>query len=190
MQIHEMKNNRIKRIIKGATLVVAWFSLSPLLLILDGMWKLLPKWLRIVLFTLSPMVLIVVTVSLILCYFYYCDYYYPRHHFVRPAVVENITGVRLPRYKVIEYYRGRRAFTRDYYDQFILEFKEMPGDYFYKMLQDNGFDCQDGCYTFRLNWGSGLVKNEVVPKGEKGNYDYSLEICEGQQDFTINVIAH
>jgi hypothetical protein len=35
-----------------------WLTLSSLLFILDGRWKLLPKWLCIVLFVLSPMMLV------------------------------------------------------------------------------------------------------------------------------------
>ena len=44
-------------VFKSIALFFSWLTLSPLLLILDGRWKLLPKWLRIVLFVLSPMML-------------------------------------------------------------------------------------------------------------------------------------
>ncbi len=50
------------------------------------------------------------------------------------------------------------------------------------------FDYRDGCYFFHLNWGSGLVKDKVVPKGEKGNYDYSMTICEEEQQFTARMM--
>lgn len=50
------KHLAIKPII---ALFLSWLTLSPLLLILDNRWKLLPKWLRIVLFVLSPMMLVV-----------------------------------------------------------------------------------------------------------------------------------
>ena len=174
--------------LKYATLFISWLTLSPLLLILDGHWKLLPKRLKILLFFLSPLMLMVFAAAVIICYFYYHDYYYPQHHFVKPKVIENITGVKLPKYKVVEYQRGRRAFNRDYSNEFVLEFKNTPDDTFYQELQGKGFDYQDGCYFFHLNWGSGLVKKEVVPKGEKGNYDYSMTICEGERVFTIRVM--
>ena len=94
-------------ILKSIALFISWLIFSPLLFILDGRWKLLPKWLRILLFFLSPLMLIVIAAALIICYSYYYDYYYPRHHFVRPRVVENITGVAFPKYKVVEYRPSR-----------------------------------------------------------------------------------
>jgi hypothetical protein len=94
-----MKNHTL---IKTIVLILSWLTLLPLLLIFDGRWKLLPKWLRIVLFVLSPMMLIVMAVAPIFGYMYFSEYHM-KHHFVRPRVVENITGVRLPRYKVVEY---------------------------------------------------------------------------------------
>ena len=96
-----MKNKSSQNTIKAVALLASWLTLSPLMLILDGRWKLLPKWLRVVLFVVSPMMLACVAVVAFLCYAYYWDYYYPRHHFVKPKVVENIIGMRLPRYNVI-----------------------------------------------------------------------------------------
>lgn len=64
-------------LLKSVALFISWLTISPLLLILDGQWKLLPKWLRILLFFLSPLMLIVFAVTVIICYFYYYDYYYP-----------------------------------------------------------------------------------------------------------------
>lgn len=49
----------MRKILKVIALSLSWLTLSPLLLVLDGRWKLLPKWLRIVLFVLSPMMLVV-----------------------------------------------------------------------------------------------------------------------------------
>ena len=45
-----MNRQKATTILKGTALAVSWLTLSPLLLILDGRWKLLPKWLRVVLF--------------------------------------------------------------------------------------------------------------------------------------------
>lgn len=78
--------------IKSIVLFLSWLTLSPFLLILDGRWKLLPKWLRILLFVLSPMMLVVIAVAAFWSYDYYLEYYM-QHHFVRRSVVENITGV-------------------------------------------------------------------------------------------------
>lgn len=171
--------------LESIALFFSWLTLSPLLLILDGRWKLLSKWLRIVLFVLSPLVLVVLLAIGILSYSYYLDYW-RENHFVRPRVIENITEVKMPKYNVIE--RNLRGGLRDHYDTFILEFKETPDSAFFQTLRDKGFDYHDGCYHFQRNWGSGLVKDEVVPKGEKGNYDYSMMICEGEKTITVRVM--
>jgi len=177
-----MKPNTI---IKSITLLLSWLTLSPLLLILDGRWKLLPKWLRVVLFVLSPLMLILYIVIGVVAYLGYRDYW-RKHHFVRRQVIENITGVKMPKFKLVEYEKGNTFFNGDYSDYFTLEFKGLPDSTFYQNLRDNGFDYYEGCYHFYLNWGSGLVEDEVVPKGESGNYGFSMTICEGEKRFTIN----
>ena len=95
-----MKSKTITVVFKSIALFLSWLTLSPLLLILDGRWKLLPKWLRIVLFVLSPMMLVVMAVAAFFGYMYYSEHYM-QHHFVRRRVVENITGVKFPKYKVL-----------------------------------------------------------------------------------------
>lgn len=159
-----MENEKPSTMIKSIVLIASWLTLSPLLLILDGRWKLLPKRLRIVLFVLSPLVLVMLLAIGILSYSYYLDYW-RENHFVRSRVIENITEVKMPKYKVIERNLGRGL--RDHYDTFILEFKETPDSAFFQTLRDKGFDYHDGCYYFHLNWGSGLDKDEVVPKEKK-----------------------
>ena len=56
-----MENEKPNTLLKSIVLAAFWLTLSPLLLILDGRWKLLPKWLRIV---LSPMMLVVMAKSI------------------------------------------------------------------------------------------------------------------------------
>lgn len=180
-----MENKKLNTILKAIVLVASWLTLSPLLLILDSRWKLLPKWLRIVLFVLSPLMLVVLFVLGILAYFYYQDYW-RKNHFVRPRVIENITGVRMPKYKVID--RSFKGGLRDHYDTFILEFNETPDSAFFQSLHDKDFDYNDSCYYFQRNWGLGLDKNEVVPKGEKGNYDYTMTIYKGEKTVTVRVM--
>jgi hypothetical protein len=101
-------------------------------------------------------------------------------------VIENITEVKMPKYNVIE--RNFKGGLGDHFDTFILEFNETPDSAFFQTLRDKGFDYYDGCYHFQRNWGSGLVKDEAVPKGEKGNYDYSMTICEGEKTVTVRVM--
>lgn len=167
---------------KSIALILSWFTFSPLLLILDKRWKLLSKRLRIVLFALSPLMLIAYVAVLIACYLFYCEHFRVRY-FVKPKVVENITGVRLPKYKVVEYERGPRSINGDYKDEFVLEFKSIPDEAFYKEL-DEHFDCfEPGKYSYSAIWGNGIE----APKGESDKDDgtFRMEIEQGSKTFYI-----
>ena len=132
--------------------------------------------------------LVILTVVLTpLCFIWYYGYYHPRHHFVRPKVIENITGVRLPKYKVVEYERGSHAFTGDYSADFVLEFKEIPSKDFYQLLNEL-YDHRTNSkgiteYTFDCMWGNGLP----APKGESDSDDYffHIKIPKGSKAFYI-----
>ena len=166
-------------LIKAIALFLSWFTLSPLMLILDGRWKLLPKWLRIVLFVLSPMMLIIVVVLALLVQMDYS--YYSRRHFVKSSVIENITGVSFPKYRVVD-----RRSTWNSYDNFTLEFKRMPDEAFYKEL-DEHFDCfEPGKYSYSAIWGNGLE----APKGESDEDDisFSIDIKRDSKVFHIRVM--
>ena len=165
-------------LIKAIALFLSWLTLSPLMLILDSRWKLLPKWLRIVLFVLSPMMLIIVVVLALLVQMDYS--YYSRRHFVKSSVIENITGVSFPKYRVVD-----RRSTWNSYDNFTLEFKRMPDEAFYKEL-DEHFDCHEpGKYSYSAIWGNGLE----APKGEsdKDDISFSIDIERGSKTFHIRV---
>lgn len=167
-------------LIKAIALFLSWLTLSPLMLILDSRWKLLPKWLRIVLFVLSPMMLIIVVVLALLVQMDYS--YYSRRHFVKSSVIENITGVSFPKYRVVD-----RRSTWNSYDNFTLEFKRMPDEAFYKEL-DEHFDCfEPGKYSYSAIWGNGLE----APKGESDEDDisFSIEVEKGSKMFHIRVMA-
>ena len=206
-----MKNKALTITLKGVALGISWLTLSPLLLILDGRWKLLPKWLRVVLFLVSPMMVITYAVAAFLCNAYYWDYYYPRHHYVRPKVVENFIGMPLPRYMVVEYDRDRRSFNGDYSDGFTLEFRKVPDDDFYNEI-DKHFrqyvpnrrqldsissdaiyifspraEIKDSIlYTLERWWGNGVE----APKGESDSGDiiYTIMIERGSKIFYIRVM--
>lgn len=181
-----MENEKPNTLLKSMVLAASWLTLSPLLLIFDGQWKLLPKWLRIVLFVLSPMMLVVMAVAVFWGYDYFSEHYM-QHHFVRRRVVENITGVRLPKYKVVKRWEeGSRAsrFPDHSYD-FTLEFKKMPDEDFYKKL-DEHFDCfEPGKYSYSAIWGNGIE----APKGESDEDDisFSIDIERGSKTFHIRV---
>lgn len=166
-------------LIKAIALFLSWLTLSPLMLILDSRWKLLPKWLRIVLFVLSPMMLIIVVVLALLVQMDYS--YYSRRHFVKSSVIENITGVSFPKYRVVD-----RRSTWNSYDNFTLEFKRMPDEAFYKEL-DEHFDCfEPGEYSFSVIWGNGLE----APKGESNedDFSFSIDLERGSKTFHIRVM--
>jgi len=182
-----MTNKTLSCIIKGAALAASWLTLSPLLLILDGRWKLLPKWLRIVLFVVSPMMLIIVVLAAIWGSDYYSEHYM-QHHFVRRKVVENITGVKFPSYKVVNRGEEWKCFGRspEHAYDFTLEFNKMPDDEFYKKL-DEHFDCfEPGEYSFSAIWGNGLE----APKGESDEDDisFSIDINRDSKTFYIRVM--
>lgn len=174
-------------LIKAIALFLSWFTLSPLMLILDGRWKLLPKWLRIVLFMVSPMMLIIVAVAAI----WGCDYYsehYMQNHFVRRRVVENITGVKFPKYKVVNQGEEWKCFGRspEHTYLFTLEFNKMPDYEFYKKL-DEHFGCfEPGEYSFSVIWGNGLE----APKGESNedDFSFSIDLERGSKTFHIRVM--
>ena len=172
--------------IRVITLFLSWLTLSPLMLILDGRWKLLPKWLRIVLFVLSPMMLIVFAMAGIQGHFYYSEHYM-QHHFVKRRVVENITGVRLPRYKVVDRGEERKCFGRfpDHTYDFTLEFKKMPDDAFYEKLDEHFDSFEPGKYSYSAIWGNGME----APKGEsdKDDISFSIDIERGSKTFHIRV---
>jgi hypothetical protein len=174
-------------LIKAIALLLSWLTLSPLLLILDGRWKLLPKWLRIVLFALSPMMLLLFTVVAIQGHLYYSEHYM-QHHFVKCRVIENITGVRLPKYKVVNKGEIWRCFGRfpDHSYDYTLEFKRMPDEAFYKKLDEHFDRFGPGEYSFSTIWGNGIE----APKGESDEDDisFSIDIKRDSKTFYIRVI--
>lgn len=183
-------NKTITNIFKGIALAVSWLTLSPLLFILDGRWKLLPKWLRIVLFVVSPMMLFVYGALALQAYYYY-PHYRLKHHFAKRRVIENITGVEMPRYKVVERnYGTSEVLSRWHNCSYILEFKEIPDNAFYQALRNNGFEYQDGCYHFFRYWGWAIEKPkdyQEPPKVAKGIDGFKMKICEGDKRFEIFV---
>jgi len=50
-------------------------------------------------------------------------------------MIELPRGIHMPRYKVIEFEQGRRSFQGDYTDFKIIEFKTLPSEEFYKILE-------------------------------------------------------
>lgn len=176
----------LKKTAKALALIISWLTLSPLLLILDGRWKLLPKWLRIVLFMLSPLILLFVAAVAVRGHLHFSEHYL-QNHFIKRSVIENITGVGLPKYKVVDHRETWRCFSRfpEHSYDFTMEVKRMPDDTFYKEL-DEHFDCfEPGKYSYSAIWGNGLE----APKGESDEDDisFSIDIKRGSKTFYIRV---
>lgn len=102
------------------------------------------KTLKYILLSLFSLAVLLIVIAL--AYMYY-PYYYRSHHFVKPSVIENITGIKLPKYKVIEYDMGEE-YSNGYYPQkYVMEFKNIPSKEFYqeldkkfyKTLNSNGY---------------------------------------------------
>ncbi len=99
--------------------------------------------------------------------------------------IERVTGVRVPSYKIIETYKGKRAFTGDHEDLFIIEFKTTPSDELFdeidKMIANGntGWQREGNRYSFSVIWGNGLP----APKGESDSYDgtFRLTITKGEK---------
>jgi len=144
------------------------------------------KRLRIVLFLLSPMVLVVLAMATFWGCSNYSDYYM-KHHFVKRRVVENITGVRFPRYKVVNWSEERICFGRRPEQAYVfsLEFNKMPDEAFYKMLDEKFESFEPGRYGFSAIWGNGIE----APKGESDKDDINFSVTVERDSKTFQIRA-
>ena len=106
-----------------------------------------------------------------------------------PARIERITGIRVPKYEIIDYYKGSRGFTGDFEDRFTFEFKTMPSDEMFdeidKMVATGktGWKRDGNKYSFSVTWGNGFP----TPKGEREDDDgmFSITITRGEKEGMI-----
>ena len=173
-------------LIKAIALLLTWLTLSPLMLILDGRWKLLPKWLRIVLFVLSPMMLICIILAVSFADKEAEDHFH-RYHFIKPKVIERITGVRFPEYHVVNYNNGCFCHSIHHYDT-NLEFENIPDEAFYKALEKQGanyIDEIDSVRTFLFKKTYRYLSfsyYDVFTYGE-----VTIEVREGSKTFKVKL---
>jgi len=113
--------------------------------------------------------------------------YYMKHHFVKRRVVKDITGVRFPRYKVVDCAEEWSCFKRppEHVYVFTLEFDRMPNEEFYKRLEEHFESDEPGKYDFSASWGNG----KELPKGETDKYDmiFSVSVKRYFKTFQIRV---
>ena len=172
--------------LKSLALFISWLTLSPLLLIFDGRWKLLPKWLRIMLFVLSPMMLVIIILALSFAHEEAVDHFH-RYHFIKPRVIERITGVRFPKYQVVDYSNGYFCHSIHHYDT-NLEFENIQDEAFYKALEKQGanyIDEIDSVRTFLFKKTYRYLSfsyYDVFTYGE-----VTIEVREGSKIFKVKL---
>ena len=102
-------------------------------------------------------------------------------------MIENITGVRLPKYKIVEDGETWSCFglIPDHTHDFTLEFKRMPDEAFYKELDEHFDSFEPGKYSYSAIWGNGLK----APKGESDDDDvnFSIDIERDSKTFHVSV---
>lgn len=173
-------------VFKSIALFFSWLTLSPLILILDGRWKLLPKWLRIVLFVLSPMMVIIIVLAALFANAVTIDHFH-HYHFAKPRVIEKVTGVRFPKYKVVNY-NGRGPGHGPVHYETNLEFESIPDRTFYKALEKQGVnyvDENDSVRTFLFKKTYRYLSfgfYDVITYG-----DAVIEVREGSKTFKVTL---
>ena len=182
-----MKQFLIK-ITKFLLLFLSWLTLSPLFLYLASNWKLIGKKVRILLFVISPLMLIIYLVVTIVVYMAYDDYN-RKHRFADNDVIERITGVRFPEVSIIDYQKGGTGFTMDYSDELTLEMEKVPNERTYQLLDSlitsgaENWDKENNTYSFETMWGNGIP----APEGEnEEDIFFSLIVEKGSKTMTIN----
>lgn len=183
-----MKNMLLK-ILQWLISLISWLMLSPLFYYLTWKWKLIGRKLRVALLLISPIFL---GLYIILFAFGLDTYYnyHRKHRFADKAVLERITGITYPDFKVIEYTKGRTSFLGDYNDELIIEFEKMPSAVFYQFLDsliavtDSGWFIHDNIYSYNHTWGNGMP----APKGEDDEEDmmFSISFKKGSKRAIIN----
>lgn len=129
----------------------------------------------------------------IICFWGFDTYYnyHRKHRFNDKEILERITGVAYPDFRVIEYTKDNRtSFLGDYNDQLLIEFKELPSAAFYQYLDSliatghSGWFIFDNVYSYGQFWGNGFP----APNGEDDEEDmtFSIHFSKGSRQATID----
>ena len=102
-----------------------------------------------------------------------------------PARIERITGVRVPKFDIIERHEGKRYFTGDYLDKLIIEFESIPSDELFEEIdsligsKNTKWEKNDSAYSFSTFWGNGFP----APEGESEAADgiFKITIIKGSK---------
>lgn len=182
-----MKQKVFTTILQWLVSLFCWLTVSPLFCYLAGRWKLMGKKLRVCLMLISPLFLIVYFILYLLVWGEYSDYR-REHRFADKEVLERITGVTYPDFKVVKYTEGQMSVLRDYRDELTIEFKEMPSSTFYQSLDSlvatDVWFLHDNVYSFSAIWGNGFP----APQGESEEEDmmFNIHIEKGSKQASIS----
>lgn len=151
-------------------------------------WKLLPKWLRIVLTVFSPLIMIVVVMAFAFTSYAIMDHFH-RHHFTKPKVVERITGTTFPEYTIDKYKEG--CFSTLCWYETSLEFDNVPDSSFYRELEKHGnyyFEENDSLmtYSFRKSYYY-YTTADIIVNGAAYYGNAYITIKEGSKFFTVSL---
>ena len=169
-----------KGALKSIVMLCCWITISPLMLYLGHRWKIGDNFTRVALMLLSPFFFI-----LYLCLLLVYLEHDARVYFQKRDRIERITGVELPKFKVIEYHKGEICFTGDFEDEFTFEFRATPSDALFDQIDEmiasgnTNWVNKGEKYMFDQMWGNGFP----APEGENENEDrfFSLTITRGER---------
>jgi len=99
--------------------------------------------------------------------------------------IERVTGIRVPKYKIIEIHEGKRHFTGDHEDLYKIEFETIPSEELFGEIDEmiangkTGWQKEGNRYSFSVIWGNGFP----TPKGESDSYDgtFRITITKGEK---------
>lgn len=99
--------------------------------------------------------------------------------------IERITGVKVPKFAIIERHEGERHFTGDYLDTLIIEFESIPSDELFEeidsMIVSNitKWKKKGRVYSYSTFWGNGYP----APKGESEAADgiFKITLTKGSK---------
>ena len=99
--------------------------------------------------------------------------------------IERITGLKVPKFDIIERHEGERHFTGDYLDTIRIEFEYIPSDELFKkidsMIATNNtkWEKKDSVYSYSTFWGNGYP----APEGESEAADgiFMITLIKGSK---------
>ena len=114
----------IRPLLEGLLVVGCWLTVSPLLYFMSKKWDAQNRKLARILIFLSPLFLGVYIALIVWGSIAYEDYQ-REHRFQNVERIEEITGVKFPEMKILEYYKSNQStHFYQYRDSFTFEFKK------------------------------------------------------------------